>query len=178
MAGNTVIARPYATAIFNIALEDKALQKWSDILSVLADLIKDPKISAFLADPRVNWQGRAEVFVQGCSKILDKHGKNFIQALALQRRLPFLPDIYDLYEELRSKQEQVVKAQITSAIKLDEIQQKKLQQALEKRLQIKIIPQYQEDDKLLGGMMIRIGDRVIDGSVRGKLTRLRKYLWH
>jgi F-type H+-transporting ATPase subunit delta len=178
MPENTIIARPYAKAIFNIAVQDNKLQEWSDRLFVLANLISDPKINAFLADPRVNWQGRAEVFVAGCSKILDQHGKNFIKTLTLHRRLPYLPDIYELYEKLRLRHEQVVKAQITSAIKLDEKQKEKLQQALQKRLQIKITAQYEEDEKLLGGVIIRVGDRVIDGSVRSKLRRLRKYLWH
>lgn len=178
MLENAVIARPYAKAIFSIAVEDNNLQKWSDILRALADVTKVPEIKTFLADLRVGWQGRFQVVTESCAKILDEHGKNFIKTLTLHRRLPCLPDIYELYEELRLKYEQVVKADVISAIKLETEQKAKLEQALQKRLRVKIIPQYQEDNELLGGMIIRIGDRVIDGSVRNKLARLRKYLWH
>ena len=175
---NAAVARPYAKAIFSIAVEDNNLQKWSDILRVLADITKIPEIETFLADLRVDWQGRFQMVTECCAKILDEHGKNFIKILTLHRRLPCLPDIYELYEELRLQYEQVVKADVISTIKLAERHKVKLEQALQKRLQVKIISQYQEDKELLGGLIIQIGDRVIDGSVRNKLTRLREYLWH
>jgi F-type H+-transporting ATPase subunit delta len=178
MLENPTFSRPYAKAIFSIAVEDNNLQKWSDILRALADVTKDSKIKEFLADPRIDWQGRFQVFAESCAKFLDEHGRNFIKTLTLHRRLPCLPDIYELYEELRLKHEQIVKASIISAIKLEAEQKAKLEQALQKRLRVKIISQYQEDNELLGGVIIRIGDRVIDGSVHNKLKRLRKYLWH
>ncbi|MCK4609336.1 MAG: F0F1 ATP synthase subunit delta [Gammaproteobacteria bacterium] len=176
MSDNAVIARPYAKAIFAIAKADSSLAKWSEILAALAAVTCDPDIRNFLADPRVNWQQRSALFIDGCSKILDQHGQNFIRMLALKRRLPFLPAIFELYQKLVAEHEGVQKAEIITAFAIDKAQQQKLVEVLQKRFQANIVAHYSEDKSLLGGVLVRMGDRVLDGSVRSKLDKLRKNL--
>ena len=176
MANDLVVARPYAKAIFAIAVADEKLQHWSEILMRLAFIAKDFRIQALLSDPRISWHERVALFTDICAKTLDAKGKNFLQVLAMNRRLAILPEIAEFYEKLRSKQENIVNAEIKSAMLIDKKQQEKLQKAIEKRLQIKIVAQYTTDESLLGGITIRIGDRVIDGSVRGQLEKLEKSL--
>ena len=176
MAENYIIARPYAKAIFSIALADNKLPQWSEILNVFAFIAQNIYVKKILVDPRINWQQCASLFIDVCAQIIDKKGKNFLQILAMHKRLSILPGITDLYEELCNKHENTVKIKIISAMPLFKEQQKKLQQCLQKRIGAKIVAQYQQDQSVLGGIIIRIGDRVIDGSTRGKLQMLAKYL--
>ncbi len=176
MAENYIIARSYAKAIFKVALAENKLPQWSGILNNLALIASHPQVRKFLTDPRTSWQQRADLFIDICGKILANTGKNFVRILALNRRLPIMLGIAEFYEELRAACEGIVKATAVSARTLDKKQQKKLQQALQQRLQSKIALQYEQDKSLLGGIVIRIGDRVIDGSARGKLERLKKCL--
>jgi F-type H+-transporting ATPase subunit delta len=176
MASNFSVARPYAKAIFTIALANNKLPHWSQTLMMLAFIAKDSRIEALLSDPRISWHERAALFTDICGKALDAKGKNLVQILAMNRRLIILPEIAEFYEKLFGRQQNIVKAKIKSAMTIDKTQQEKLQKAIEKRLQTKIEAQYAIDDSLLGGVTIRIGDRVIDGSVRGQLEQLDKSL--
>ncbi len=176
MTENYLIARPYAKAIFALALADNKLQHWSKILNILTYIARNIYIKKILVDPRVNRQQRASLFIDVCAQILDEKAKNFLQILAAHRRLSVLPIIADLFEQLCNKHENIVKIKIISAMPLFKKQQEKLQQCLQKRIGARIIPQYQQDQSILGGIIIRIGDRIIDGSIRGKLQGLEKYL--
>lgn len=176
MAENYTIARPYAKAIFALALADNKLQQWSEILNIFTFIAQNIYVKKILVDPRINWQQRASLFIDVCAQIINKKGKNFLQILAMHRRLSILPGITDLYEELCNKHENIVKIKIISAMPLFKKQQEKLQQSLQKRIGAKIVEQYQQDQSVLGGIIIRIGDRIIDGSIRGKLQGLEKYL--
>lgn len=171
-----MIARPYAKAIFALALADNKLHEWSEILNMFTYITQNIYVEKILGNPEINWQQRASLFAEICAQVIDEKGKNFLEVLAKQKRLAILPLITDLYEQLRNKHENIVKIKIISAIPLLKEQQEKLQQRLQKRIGTKIIPQYQQDQSLLGGIVIRIGDQVIDGSVRGKLQKLEKYL--
>ena len=179
MDDNLLIARPYAKAVFAIAEATNKLSNWSELLATLASIAKDHRVKGLLIDPRVDWLQRATLFADICSPILDsldKQGENFLQILAMNRRLYLLPEIAEFYAKLLAKQQDIVKTKIVSALPLAKQQQDKLQQALGERLQIQIEPQYETDASLIGGIIIRIGDRVIDGSIRGKLEKLEKYL--
>jgi F-type H+-transporting ATPase subunit delta len=176
MDENYIIARPYAKAIFALALADNKLHQWSEILNILTYIAQNIYVEKILGDPEINWQQRASLFADICAQIIDEKGKNFLKVLAMHGRLAVLPIIAELYEELHNKHENVVKTKIISTMPLLKEQQEKLQQRLQKRIGAKIIPQYQQDQSLLGGIVIRIGDQVIDGSIRGKLQRLAKYL--
>jgi F-type H+-transporting ATPase subunit delta len=176
MDENNIVARPHAKAIFTLALADNKLHEWSEMLSIFSYIAQNIYVKKILVDPRINWQQRASLFIDVCAQILDEKPKNFLEVLAMHKRLSILPAVADLYEQLCNKYENIIKIRIISAMPLVKEQQEKLQQCLQKRIGAKIIPEYEQDQSILGGIIIRIGDQVIDGSIRGKLQGLEKYL--
>jgi len=181
MPENAIIARPYATAVFSLAMAANDLPQWSEVLDVLAEISKNSQINKLLYNPRVTWQQRATLINECAVDALREAPQqinNFIKLLAVNNRLVVLPEIAAFYRELCAEKAQIIKAQIISAVILEKQQQEKLQQALSKRLQREIEMQYQQDEALIGGMIIRIGDHIIDSSIRGKLEKMRKNLCH
>lgn len=176
MADNLSVARPYAKAVFNTALEHDKLEQWSKLLNTLVAIATDNRVQQFLTTPSITWQQRADLFTDVC-KELSPNEKNFIKVLALNQRLTVLPDILTLFENLSATRAGVVKAKVITFKPLTEQQKTKLKQALEKRLQSKVELEEDQDPTILGGLKIYIGnDRVIDGSVRGELDQLTKIL--
>lgn len=173
---NYVIARPYAKAIFNMALEGNALQQWSDVLTNVAKAMQEKLIADFMNNPNITYEQQGILLSDIVEKFLGDDGKNFIKILMHNRRLNIFPEISEVYEQLRAERENTVKVQAIAADTLTTEQQKKLETALQKRLQKKIILQCTVDKKLLGGLVVRIGDNIIDGSLRNKLNRLKKDL--
>lgn len=176
MAELSTLARPYARAAFEYALADNALDKWSDMLATAAAVSQQEKVADLLASPDVTSADLARTFTSLLGDVLDKHGDNFIAALAENKRLPLLPQISEQFEELKSQQQQVVDVAVTSAYELNESQQQMLASKLSETLKQEVQMHTEVDKDLLGGVLIRAGDLVIDGSVRGKLAKLAEVM--
>lgn len=166
-------ARPYAKAVFAFALQQKQLGQWSQILSFLAAIASDTTIQDFLTNPNTLIEQAAKLFTEFGGEMLDSYGKNFINLLATNRKLTLLPAIANLFETMRIAEQQELKVEVVSITPLTEQQKIKLLDALKKMFNAKIIAQYREDKSLIGGIVVKIGDRVIDGSIFGKLESLR-----
>lgn len=177
MTGNiTTIARPYAIAAFEYALQKNTLPAWEGMLRSAALLVEQKAIVTLLSSPEVSRKKIADLFCDILSTVLDTERQNFICLLAENNRLPVLPDIANLFANYRAEQEKKMTVQVVSAITLDETYKHKLAARLTKRLQRQVSLQCAIDPTLLGGVLVRAGDRVIDGSVRGKLNRLYESL--
>ncbi|MEX2131367.1 MAG: F0F1 ATP synthase subunit delta [Pseudohongiellaceae bacterium] len=172
MADLITLARPYARAAFEVAMEDGALQKWTNMLSVAASVSTVDKVKAVLSSPTVTTQQLSQTLISLCGDELDQKGKNFLTLLAENKRLALLPEIFNLYEGLRANQERSVDVEITTAFAISGATSDKLAAALKKRLQRDIKLASKVDPNLIGGAVIRAGDTVIDNSVRGKLNKL------
>ena len=172
----TTLARPYATAAFEYALQDNALPAWDGMLSSAALVAEDTGVLDLLSSPKVTKQKIADFFCGVLSKVLDTEKRNFIRLLAANNRLSILPDIAKLFAMYRAEEEKKLTVQVISAITLDEAYQQKLAAALTKKLQLQISLQCTIDPTLLGGIIVKAGDKVIDGSIRGKLNRLYESL--
>jgi F-type H+-transporting ATPase subunit delta len=173
ISGNlTTLARPYASAAFEYALENDALSEWDEMLKNAAYIVENPAIKTLLRSPAVTAEQMVDLFDTVLAKVLDRQKKNFIDLLAANKRLPLLPDIAALFENLKAEYEKTVTVSVVSAVSLDEAYQQKLVKSLTKRLQRQVSLQCEVDPALLGGAVITAGDRVIDGSIRGKLNRL------
>lgn len=172
MAELTTLARPYAKAAFEVALAGNALEKWSKMLTVSASVTRDEKVGSLLKSPALTSDQVANAFLQVCGDDLDAKGRNFISLLAENKRLVLLPQISQLFEVLKANQEKSVDVEITTAFEISSDISTKLAQALKTRLQreIKMVTRVNQD--LIGGVVIRAGDTVIDSSVRGKLSKL------
>lgn len=162
MEHDKTLARPYAKAAFEFALEQKNLDVWSKNLMSLA-VVSDPKIKA---------EELSHIFIALAEK--DEHIRNFILVLMHYDRLVLLPEIAELFEEAKAEHEKISTVFVTSAFPMDEATQKKLKASLEIRLQREVMMDFILDKNLLGGAIIRAGDWVVDGSVRAKLEKLKQ----
>jgi F-type H+-transporting ATPase subunit delta len=175
MAEKLTLARPYARAVFELARDAAEFDRWSKMLAVLAQLSGDAGVQAMLTSPKAAPAVRAEVVTELAAKSgekLDLQGKNFVALLAENRRLGLLPEIAADYERLRAEAENTLEVELVAAMPVPPEEQKRLSEALHKKLGRKITLKYVEDKSLIGGAVIRAGDLVIDGSVREKLGRL------
>lgn len=171
-SSNTTLARPYAKAAFEYALMHKALQAWSTFLQTAAAIISDDNIARVLHDPRTKSAELAEFILEVCRVESGSGMQNFIKLLTVNRRLSVLPDIERFYEIYRSEVERQIDVKVTSAFPLTSAEQKQIAETLESQQDQRVVLHCDIDKTLLGGAVIRMGDVVIDGSVRGKLARL------
>ena len=175
MAENLTLARPYARAVFELARDKSAFDRWSKVLATLSGLSADASVQAMLTSPKAAPAVRAEVLSELAGKSgekLDPQARNFVSLLADNRRLGLLPEIAADYERLRAEAENTLEVELVAAMPVPAEEQKRISEALHKKLGRKITLKYVEDKTLIGGAVIRAGDLVIDGSVREKLGRL------
>jgi F-type H+-transporting ATPase subunit delta len=172
MAERATIARPYAKAAFEYARDANDFAGWSLALARAAEIVADPRVAALTKSPQ--WSAADVVGlitdVAGASLIAGM--ENFVRVLAENHRLLLLPEIAAHYEEFRSAVENTVDVEVVSAVKLDAAQSSKLSAALAKRLKRNVRMKNSVDATLLGGAVLRAGDLVIDGSLKGRLERL------
>ena len=176
MAELTTIARPYAKAAFLFAKEENALEKWEKMLGLAAAVASDSTMLAYLSQPELGTDAKIAAFAEVCGDELDESGRNFIAQLAAHKRLPLLPVIQKLFHTLPAEQQQFADVELISAFELDDAVAEKLVAALKKRLQREVNVTTSVDQSLIGGVLVRAGDTVIDGSVRGRLNRLAEQL--
>jgi len=176
MADKTTIARPYAKAAFAAARADSMLGAWSTALHTAAAVVSDPLVKSSLGDPHVSTAQLSQLVVDLAGSGLGEHGRNFIVALAEARRLDCLPQIAQLFDGFKDEAEGVADVTVTSATALDARQQQVLTDALARRLKREVRLHCLIDPQLLGGAVVRSGDLVIDGSVRGRLERIANEL--
>lgn len=179
MSNATTIARPYAKAIFNLALERQELAAWSVVLHELAQIMLDPDAQRFINSPASTTEQHTQLLTTSTKnkpEVDAKQVENMVSLLAENKRLLVLPDIYIQYEALRAEQEKTLTANVSSFSALTSEQEKALIQSLSQRLQRQVTLNVNIDPTLLGGAVISAGDLVIDGSVRGKLNKLSSQL--
>ena len=171
MAELSTIARPYAEAAFAAAVEAGSLDSWLEILDRLAVVASDPSVQASVSDPRLPVSGQVELFASFAPGA-DAGVRNFIEALADNARLTALPEIAGQFRDLKAAREESADAVVVSAFPLDEADLGRLVGSLEKRFGRKIKAQVSVDNALIGGVTVRVGDEVIDASVRGQLAAM------
>ena len=176
MAEKQTLARPYAEAVFELAKGSNALKPWSGMLALIAAVAADENMQRLAADPRVDRGRFRDLFLDVCSKNLDEAGANFVRLLVENRRLNLMPEIVAQYETLKAEAEARIEATVVSAFALEPGQMKSLSEALKRRLGREVNITAQVDKTLLGGIVIRAGDLVIDGSVRGRLADLATHM--
>jgi len=176
MTERTTLARPYAEAVYRLAHAGKSLKAWSEMLQLAAAVAVDPQVAALIDNPRVPRERFVEFFLDVSGKRLDQDAANLVRLLSENHRLVLLPEIAALYESLRARDENRVEAEVVSASAVSDTQLKDIAAALKKRLGRDIDLSTRIDPALIGGIVIRAGDLVIDGSVQGKLRALATHL--
>jgi F-type H+-transporting ATPase subunit delta len=176
MAELSTLARPYAKAAFEYAAQAGELQSWSDSLATAGSVAQQPNVVKLLSSPSVTAQQQATALIEICGDALDERGQNFLTVLSENHRLQLLPEISLQFDVLKANREKAVDVELVAAHELDAEQQQKLSDALSAKLERKVNMQVSLDKSLLGGAVIRAGDLVIDGSIRGRLAKLAESL--
>lgn len=175
MSELTTIARPYAKAAFDFALEQGQLDKWQEILAFSALVAENDELQS-LINSSFAPQKIADTFIAICAEQLDQYGQNFIRVMAENKRLMALPAIYQAFIDLRANYEAIKEVLVTSASPLTNAQELKIAEAMKAKLHSEVRVITRVDPTLLAGAVIRYDDIVIDGSSKGQLNRLSQEL--
>ena len=172
MADLSTLARPYAKAMFELARDSRQLKEWSAQLAAIAAAVADPQLGRLIGHPALDRSQLADVLGQVLAKSLNNEGQALLKLLAENNRLKSAGSIAQQYEALRAEAESRVDVEVTSAVPVEAEQQDALVAAIRKRLSRDVAIDWKTDETLVAGAVIRAGDLVIDGSVRGELERL------
>ena len=176
MAELSTLARPYAKAAFEFAADAGDLQGWSTSLATAGAVAQQPAVVKLLSSPSATAAQQAAAVIEICGDELNATGQNFIAILSENRRLQLLPQISYQFDIMKANREKAVDVDVVAAHEIDAGQQQQLSDALSAKLERKVNMQVSLDKSLLGGAVIRAGDTVIDGSIRGRLTKLAESL--
>lgn len=172
MAETVTIARPYAEAAFGFADAGGGLAKWAQALDVMAGVAAHPEMLLAIGNPGLGDEHLYGLFAALCGDGLDTQMQNFVRVLIENGRLAAVPEIRDIFMELKNEREGVVDAVVESAFALDAAQTAALVADLERRFKRKVKAQVTVDKGLIGGVRVQVGDEVIDSSVRGQLATM------
>lgn len=169
------VARPYAKAAFDVAVEHKALDKWLEMLTFAAEVARNDTVQGLLHGS-VGTEKLGDLFVQICGDQLNEQGQNLIKVMAENGRLSVLPAVLTEFVALKSELEKQLDASVCSASPLSDADVAKIQASLEKRYGRTVKLNFSTDPSLMAGLVIKAGDEIIDASVRNKLNRLAEAL--
>ncbi|MBE3586829.1 MULTISPECIES: F0F1 ATP synthase subunit delta [Desulfofundulus] len=171
------VAQRYAQALYELAetqgLVDQVEQELKSVEEIVASSREFQKV---LYHPRITAQEKKDVLKNIFSGKVSPITENFLFLLVDRQREAFLSDIVDYYISLANRARNIVKAEVTSAIELTREEKKKLGEVLNRITRKKVQTVYSVDPALIGGVVVRIGDRVIDGSLRTRLASMREHL--
>jgi len=172
MAELSTLARPYAKAVFEYAVAAGDLETLSTQLSLASAIAQTGKVVEVLSSPSLTTKQQAEAFLAVCGDELSAPVQNFIKVLAENKRISLLPEIVSLFDQFKSNREKSVDVEVATVFELEESMKQTLSAALSKKLERDVNLQTTIDKELIGGVVIRAADIVIDSSIRGRLAKL------
>ena len=170
-----VYTRRYAQAVFEIALETKELDRWQSDLQKIADLAKDDTLIAFLESLKIQFDDKARL-LSGLLKSINPLALNLVYLLAARGKLRTIGDIADDYQRLLDSHRGIEMAEVVTATDLDEEDKRRLAEHLSAIVGKKVTLKTEVEPELIGGVIARIGGKLLDGSTRSKLEALKKEL--
>ena len=178
MKKNTAIARKYAKALLLIGKEDNNAKTYGKELASFATLLeKETNFTFTISNPLYEVSVRKGILEAVLSKTeFSKIMQTFIILLFEKRRIPFAIEINFFYQKLLDEYEGFVRADVTSATKLTSDEVGKIQKAFEKKLNKSVILDVKEDSSIIGGLVAKIGDLVLDGSIKTQLLKIKENL--
>ena len=174
---NIQLASKYATAIFEIAKDEKNLDGYDkDLARVREDVFALPEAVKFFQNPLVPHKAKKDLLVRAFDKEISATVMNFLMLLVDKKRIGVFNEIYDIFTTLKNREQGILIADVTSAFPLTKKQQDALTKKLTTLTQRKIQIRTHKDASILGGLIVKIGDKRIDGSAAGRLAALRSSL--
>jgi len=172
MLEKTTIARPYANAAFDQAIDESKLSEWSAMLNLLSVIVSDDNMSSVINNPKLSSEALCQFISDIGGDKFSQTGKNFIRILIDAERIGLATEVFELFEQKRAVAEGISDVEVISAYPLDDVQVNAISESISKRLGKKIDIDTDVDKDLIGGVVIRVGDSVIDASLRGRLKEL------
>ena len=205
MADLSTLARPYAKAAFDYANENAAVNEWENFLFVASAIVSDKAFRIWLENPAVTAEHKSAALIDlydsqvagdnesAFKQLLSEHKgslndstisypkvspalHNFVDQLAQQERLALLPEVYQHYRNHKAISLKQLDAYVTTAYPLTDAQREMFQTRLAASLNASVVIHETVDPSLLAGATIKVGDKIIDDSMRGKLQQLKTQL--
>lgn len=168
-------AKRYAQAVFELATEQGTIERWNDDLAILDALAADEDLAAFFANPGKSESEKIEV-LDDALKGAQPEARRLGQMLVRRRRLPIIPEMVEAYREAVLAHSGVVVAKVTTAIELGVDGEQQVKDQLSTLFGKEVVLKTEVDPSLIGGLVVRVGDNLIDGSVSNSLRRLHERL--
>lgn len=176
MSELATLARPYAAAVFKRSKETGTTEQWSKNLAFMSAVLKDKEISVVVDNPNISKGKLSALMLDICQGQVDGEGANFLKLLVQNSRITLVPTISELFETYRAESEGYVDVEVATAYAFSKEEKQNFASALEKTLSKKVHMNVTVDKSLIGGVVVRAGDKVIDGSIKGQLQQLAKRL--
>ncbi len=171
------VARKYGQAIFELARDKDLLDEVGEDLKNLRETIADVRdFKNLLYHPRIEDEKKKEVFLDLTSGEISKLTQDFCQLLIDKRRIRFLHHIVRDFEKRHNEAEKILEVELLSAVKLPEELERNIKEKLAEVTGYRIELSTSIDEDLIGGFQIKVGDKIIDGSIKGELESMRKKL--
>ena len=168
----TTLARPYARAAFQFAVDNGTVDSWHQALVSVAAVVAEPSVAKVLDDPATTASHRAAIVATVLGDDIPAGVAQFVSVMAENHRLGLSGEVATLFAELRSALDAAANVTVTSAFDVAEETIEQLSASLTAKLGKTVDMTVETDASLIGGAIIRVGDMVIDGSVRGRLHKL------
>jgi len=176
MAELAALARPYAEAVFLMADEKGRIDQWSDMLEFLKQVTSDELLKKISDNPKVSKQALEGAMLDICEGQIDEEGLNLVKLLIKNDRLQLASEIAEQFEIRKAEKCGLLDVLVTSAYPMSDNDKDVLQKSLSESFGKKVKISVEEDSSLIGGIVIRAGDKVIDGSLSGQIQQLAKQL--
>ena len=169
-------ARRYAEAAFEVAMRDDAVDAWRNELDTAAAVVADERVGRALANPSIPLETRMDVSRTTFGSLVGPKVLNLIDLMLRRGRIEELPRLAAEFRRLDDQRQSITRATVISASPLTSDEVGALTERLEQSAGGRVALDTEVDPRLLGGLVVRLGDRLIDGSVRSRLERLRNQL--
>ncbi|TMD08116.1 MAG: F0F1 ATP synthase subunit delta [Chloroflexi bacterium] len=170
-----VVARRYAEAYFRLAREAGKIDVWNADLARAVEMLEQPAVAEAMRNPRVPMKDRIAL-VLSLTDGLEQETRNLVRLLVQRGRSSILGAVLERYRALADAASGLTRVEVTAAVPLDQALEQDIRNTLSQRLGGSIHTTVRQDPSIIGGLIIRIGDRVIDGSLRTRLQQLRAAL--
>jgi F-type H+-transporting ATPase subunit delta len=170
------VARRYAEAIFDLASTGEARDRWLNALQVLGDVATDDEMRAYFENPAISDDAKDSALQAAMSGAQNDEVRNLVRMLIRRQRFRHLPGILEAYEEMLLDARGISIAEVTTAVPLTETEHRYVGEQLARIIGSQVEVRAHVDDAIVGGIVARIGDQMIDGSVRTQLRELRSSL--
>lgn len=176
MSELATLARPYASAVFKRAIETGTTGKWSGSLAFISAVLSERDVFVMLDNPKISKQDVLSFLLDICQGQVDEEAQNFLKLLVYNNRMTLISTILSLFEAYKADYEGYIDVEVSTAFEFSDEAMSAFAATLEKSLGKKIHINVILDKSLIGGVLVRAGDKVIDGSIRGQLQHMHKTL--